>query len=66
MRKTIYILLAATLGLSGCTMGTDIERAAVGAFGGCLVGDAFQEGNCIKGAIVGAGAGALSDDFSQF
>lgn len=61
MKKTL-VIITALLGLSACSVGNDLERAAVGAVGGCLIGDAFNEGNCIKGAIVGAGAGALADD----
>lgn len=62
MQKLSLLLVSVLLGLSACSTGSDLERAAAGALGGCLVGDAFNEGNCIKGAVVGAGVGALADD----
>ena len=62
-KKFTFIVIAAVLGLSACNQGTDLERAAVGGLAGCLVGDIISEGSCIKGGILGAGAGALADDF---
>ena len=66
MKKQTAIILITLLGVSACSTGSDLERAAVGALGGCVVGDALNEGNCIKGAVVGAGVGALSDDVNLF
>ena len=62
-KKITFAILAAVLGLSACSQGTDVERAAVGGLAGCVVGDAISEGSCIKGGILGAGLGALADDF---
>ena len=62
--KLPFLLVAATLGLSACNQGTDLERAAVGGLAGCLVGDVVSEGSCLKGAVLGAGAGALADDIN--
>lgn len=64
MQKLSTLTIIAFLSVSACSTGTDLERAAVGAVGGCLVGDAFDEGSCIRGAVVGAGVGALADDIS--
>ncbi len=61
-KKISFVLIAAVLGLSACSQGTDVERAAVGGLAGCVIGDAFDEGSCIKGGILGAAAGALADD----
>ncbi|MEO1024724.1 MAG: hypothetical protein AAFX07_04120 [Pseudomonadota bacterium] len=66
MKKQTAIILVAMLGLTACSTGSDIERAGVGALGGCVIGDALDEGNCIRGAVVGAGVGALSDDVNLF
>ena len=63
-KKLSLALIAAILGLSACSQGSDLERAAVGGLAGCVVGDAISEGSCIKGGILGAGLGALSDDFN--
>lgn len=64
MQKTTPIaLFAAILGLSACSQGTDIERAAVGGLAGCVLADAIDEGECIPGALLGGVAGALADDF---
>ena len=63
-KKLSLVLIAAVLGLSACSQGSDLERAAVGGLAGCVVGDAISEGSCIKGGILGAGLGALSDDFN--
>jgi hypothetical protein len=63
-KKFSFALIAAVLGLSACSQGTDVERAAVGGLAGCVIGDAIDEGSCIKGGILGAAAGALADDVS--
>lgn len=63
-KKLSFALVAAILGLSACSQGSDLERAAVGGLAGCVVGDAISEGSCIKGGLLGAGLGALSDDFN--
>lgn len=63
MQKNIpFIIVAALLGLAGCSQGTDLERAAVGGLAGCLVGEAIDNGECLTGAVVGAAGGALADD----
>ena len=62
--KLKFVLIAAAFGISACSQGTDMERAAVGGVAGCLVGDFLDEGSCLKGALLGAGAGALSDDIN--
>ncbi len=62
--KLPVILVAAVLGLSACNQGSDLERAAVGGLAGCFVGDLVSEGSCLKGAVLGAGAGALADDIN--
>jgi hypothetical protein len=46
--------------LAGC-MGTDAERAAVGAAAGAVAAD-VMDGNVLAGAAAGAAAGALCDD----
>ena len=61
-KKLSFALFAAILGLSACSQGSDLERAAVGGLAGCVVGDALSEGSCIKGGILGAGLGALAND----
>ena len=64
MQKTYSLaLLTAVLGLSACSQGTDIERAAVGGLAGCVIADAIDEGECIPGALLGGVAGALANDF---
>ena len=65
-KKLPFILVAAALGLSACSQGTDLERAAVGGLAGCVIGDAIDEGECLTGAILGAGAGALADDVQRY
>lgn len=62
-KKLSLVAVFAIFGLSACSQGTDLERAAVGGLAGCLVGDALDEGKCLTGALLGAGAGALADDF---
>ena len=61
-KKLSIVILAAVLGLSACSQGSDLERAAVGGLAGCVLGDALDEGSCIKGGILGAGLGALAND----
>lgn len=58
------ILIATLVGLSACSQGTDLERAAVGGLAGCLAGDLINEGDCFVGAAVGATACALADDIN--
>ncbi|CTQ33014.1 hypothetical protein [Jannaschia rubra] len=55
---------AVALALSAC-VGTDVERAAGGAVLGGL-GAAALDGNVAGGVIVGAAAGALADDVSNW
>ena len=62
-KKYKFVVIAAVLGLSACNQGSDLERAAVGGLAGRLVGDIVDEGSCIKGGILGAGIGALANDF---
>ena len=62
--KFSFLAIAAILGLAACSQGTDLERALVGAGAGCLVADAFDEGECLAGAAIGGAAGALADDFN--
>ena len=62
-KKFSFALVAAVLALSACNQGSDLERAAVGGLAGCLVGDMVDEGSCLKGGILGAGIGALANDF---
>jgi hypothetical protein len=63
MRKTKpFLLIAALVGLSACAQGSDLERAAIGGGVGCLLGELFEDGECIAGAAIGAAGGALADD----
>ena len=62
MRKIGILAVFATLGLTACDQGSDLERAAVFGAAGCAVGEIYEDGNCIKGAAIGAAAGALADD----
>ena len=59
-RTTIILSVLSCLGLSAC-MGSDLERAAVGAGVGAA-GAAATGGNVVTGAAVGGAAGALCDD----
>lgn len=59
-----FLAILATLGLSACSQGTDLERAMVGGAAGCVVGELIDNGECLVGAAVGAGAGALADDIN--
>lgn len=65
-KKIALFAVAAILGLSACSQGTDLERALIGAGAGCLVGDFIDEGECLAGAAVGGAVGALSDDVNSF
>jgi len=65
MQKNLsFIAIATILGLSACSQGTDIERAMVGGAAGCVVGELIDNGECLVGAAIGAGAGALADDIN--
>jgi hypothetical protein len=66
MQKNLpFLAILAVLGLSACTQGTDLERAMVGGAAGCVVGELIDNGECLVGAAVGAGAGALADDVAR-
>lgn len=60
--KLSLAIIAALLGLTACTQGSDLERAAVGGAAGCLIGEIIDDGECLTGAVVGAAGGALADD----
>ncbi|MEM6386962.1 MAG: hypothetical protein AAF718_12090 [Pseudomonadota bacterium] len=62
--KLPILAIAALLGLSACSQGTDLERALIGAGAGCIAGELIDNGECLVGAAVGGAAGALSDDFN--
>ena len=64
--KLSILAIAAILGLSACSQGTDLERALIGAGAGCLAGELLEEGECLAGAAVGGAAGALADDVGGF
>lgn len=65
MQKNLsFLAVAAIFGLSACSQGTDLERAMVGGAAGCVVGELIDNGECLVGAAVGAGAGALADDIA--
>ncbi|MDJ0638705.1 MAG: hypothetical protein QNJ20_07720 [Paracoccaceae bacterium] len=67
MQNTLSIAaLLAVFGLAACSQGTDLERAVVGGAAGCLVGEAIDDGECLVGAAIGAGAGALADDVNNY
>lgn len=67
MQKNIALLaLAAILGLSACSQGTDLERALIGAGAGCIAGEVIDDGECLVGAAIGGAAGALSDDVQRY
>lgn len=67
MQKTLpFIAVAAILGLSACSQGTDLERALIGAGAGCLAGEIIDDGECLVGAAVGGAAGALADDVNRY
>lgn len=61
-KKSILLVVVATLGLAACG-DTDLERgvsgAAIGAVGAELTG-----GNAVTGAAVGGAAGVLCDDLT--
>lgn len=63
MQKTLtFAMLAAILALSACNSGSDIDRAIIGGAIGCAAGELYEDGECITGAAIGAGAGALADN----
>ncbi|MEO1536531.1 MAG: hypothetical protein AAFR73_02275 [Pseudomonadota bacterium] len=65
MHKTLpFLAVAAFLGLTACSQGTDLERALIGAGAGCLAGEIIDDGECLVGAAIGGAAGALSDDIN--
>lgn len=67
MQKNFALLaVAAILGLSACSQGTDLERALVGAGAGCLAGEIIDDGECLVGAAIGGAAGALADDVDRY
>ena len=61
-----FLAIAAILGLSACSQGTDLERALVGAGAGCIAGEIIDDGECLVGAAIGGAAGALSDDVQRY
>jgi hypothetical protein len=64
MAQTIKLSTLAVVllvGLSAC-MGSDLERAGIGALAGCAIGELLDDGKCIAGAAVGAAGGALAND----
>ena len=67
MQKQLsFLAVAAILGLSACSQGTDLERALIGAGAGCIAGEIIDEGECLVGAAVGGAAGALADDVNNY
>ena len=63
MQKTTTILIAALLGLSACSQGSDLDRAMLGGLAGCVAGELYEDGECLSGAAIGAAGGALAADF---
>lgn len=61
-KKLPFVIIAALVGLAGCSQGSDLERAMVGGAAGCLVGEIIDDGECLTGAVIGAAGGALADD----
>jgi len=53
--------LVVCISLAGCQW-NDVQRAGIGAATGAVVSKATS-GDLLTGAIIGAGAGALCDDF---
>ena len=54
--------------LSACSelgIESDVERVAVGAGAGCVVGEIYRDGRCGEGAILGGALGALLDTRSR-
>ncbi len=54
--------------LSACSelgIESDVERVAVGAGAGCVVGEIYRDGRCVEGAILGGALGALLDTRSR-
>lgn len=67
MQKTLpFLAIAAILGLTACSQGTDLERALIGAGAGCVAGEIIDDGECLVGAAIGGAAGALSDDIQRY
>lgn len=63
MRKSILaIALVATSALAGCFQTVDQQNAAIGAVGGCVVGEIVRDGKCVEGALLGGLGGALFND----
>lgn len=60
--KFIVPALALVAGLSACNAGSDFERAAIGAVGGCIAGEIISDGKCVTGAAIGGLGGALAND----
>ncbi|SMO55562.1 YMGG-like glycine zipper-containing protein [Paracoccus laeviglucosivorans] len=63
-KKLILVLGLGLTGLAGCTQGinpTDTDRALIGAGTGAVIAD-LSGHSAIKGAAVGAAAGALCND----
>ena len=60
--KTTFttLILAATIGLSGC-VASDLERAAMGGVAGGVTAAAI-DGSVGTGILIGAAGGALCDD----
>ncbi len=59
--KHLVIVAVLITPLAGC-LENDVERAAAGAVAGAVIAD-VTNGNILTGAAIGAGAGALCDDF---
>ncbi|MFV0358311.1 hypothetical protein [Tropicimonas sp.] len=66
MVRTLKILpLIAAVGLlAACESGSDLQRAGMGAAAGAVVAGA-TDNDLATGALVGAAAGALSDDAAR-
>lgn len=62
MRKLGLLAIFATLGLTACNQGSDLERAAIFGAAGCAIGEIYEDGECLTGAAIGAVGGALADD----
>ncbi|MGB3407839.1 MAG: hypothetical protein WBA67_10125 [Jannaschia sp.] len=60
-RKFIVPAAVVVTLLSGCVQDGDIERGAIGAGIGCLAGEVLRDGACVEGAVLGGGAGVLSN-----
>ncbi len=63
-KKIAFVLGLGLLGLAGCTQNinpTDLDRGLIGAGVGATVAHVGGR-NVVKGAAIGAAAGALCDD----